>query len=75
MATFRDPSTTADTGMRSARMQAGEMQEKAGEAMEQAQDMASEQFDRLQESIRRNPLAAAGIAAGIGFLLALLARR
>ena len=29
----------------------------------------------MAASIRRNPLQAAGIAAGIGFVLALLARR
>jgi ElaB/YqjD/DUF883 family membrane-anchored ribosome-binding protein len=43
--------------------------------MEQAQDFAQDQYDKLTTSIRRNPLQAAGIAAGIGFVLALLARR
>jgi ElaB/YqjD/DUF883 family membrane-anchored ribosome-binding protein len=52
-----------------------EFQEKSNEAIGQAQQMASEQLDQLQGMIRRNPLAAAGIAAGIGFFLALLARR
>jgi ElaB/YqjD/DUF883 family membrane-anchored ribosome-binding protein len=36
---------------------------------------ARDQYDELIASIRRNPLQAAGIAAGIGFVLALLARR
>jgi ElaB/YqjD/DUF883 family membrane-anchored ribosome-binding protein len=45
-----------------------------------AQDKISEtvvedQYDKLAGTIRRNPLQAAGIAAGIGFVLALLARR
>lgn len=41
----------------------------------QAQHVAQEQLDKLAVAIRRNPIQAAGIAAGIGFLLALLARR
>jgi ElaB/YqjD/DUF883 family membrane-anchored ribosome-binding protein len=44
-------------------------------AVDQAQTMAQDQYDKLTASIRRNPLQAAGIAAGIGFVLALLARR
>jgi ElaB/YqjD/DUF883 family membrane-anchored ribosome-binding protein len=40
-----------------------------------AQHVAQEQLDRLADSIRRNPIQATGIAAGIGFALALLARR
>lgn len=47
----------------------------ASTAQEQAQNLAQEQYDKLEASIRRNPLQAAGIAAGIGFVLALLARR
>ena len=50
-------------------------QDKFNETVEQAQNLAQEQFDKLEASIRRNPLQAAGIAAGIGFVLALLARR
>lgn len=41
----------------------------------QAGVTAQEQLDRLAEAIRRKPVQAAGIAAGIGFMLALLARR
>lgn len=41
----------------------------------QAGQTAQEQIDRLAEIIRRKPVQAAGIAAGIGFMLALLARR
>ena len=37
-------------------------------------DVAREQYDNLVTVIRRNPLQSAGIAAGIGFVLALLAR-
>jgi ElaB/YqjD/DUF883 family membrane-anchored ribosome-binding protein len=50
-------------------------QDRISETVEQAQVMAQEQYDRLTASIRRNPLQAAGIAAGVGFVLALLARR
>ena len=54
---------------------ASSAQEKFNETVEQAQDLAQVQYERLEVSIRRNPLQAAGIAAGIGFVLALLARR
>ncbi len=45
------------------------------DAAGQAQQAAQEQLDKLAASIRRNPLQATGIAAGIGFVLAMLARR
>lgn len=45
------------------------------DAANRAQELAYEQYDRLEASIRRNPLHAAGVAAGIGFFLAVLARR
>lgn len=38
-------------------------------------DTARDQYDSLTKAIRRSPLQAAAIAAGIGFVLALLARR
>lgn len=60
---------------RHARDLAGSAQDALGDTMEQAQVIAQEQYDKLTDSIRRNPLQAAGIAAGIGFVLALLARR
>ena len=50
-------------------------QDRMSDTMEQAQDFAQDQYDKLTTSIRRNPLQAAGIAAGVGFVLALLARR
>jgi ElaB/YqjD/DUF883 family membrane-anchored ribosome-binding protein len=50
-------------------------QDKFNDTVEQAQALAQEQYDKLAASIRRNPLQAAGIAAGVGFVLALLARR
>jgi ElaB/YqjD/DUF883 family membrane-anchored ribosome-binding protein len=50
-------------------------QDKLADTVDQAQTMAQEQYDKLTLSIRRHPLQAAGIAAGVGFVLALLARR
>ena len=54
---------------------ANSAQDRFNETVEQAQALAQEQYDKLAANIRRNPLQAAGIAAGIGFVLALLARR
>jgi ElaB/YqjD/DUF883 family membrane-anchored ribosome-binding protein len=54
---------------------AGTAEEKIAATVEQAQALAQEQYDKLTAAIRRNPLQAAGIAAGVGFVLALLARR
>ena len=40
-----------------------------------AQEQALEQIDKLSDSIRSKPLQAAAIAAGLGFLFAVVARR
>ena len=71
------PGRTAPTASleRQARDLASSAQDKITDTVEQAQALAQEQYDKLAASIRRNPLQAAGIAAGIGFVLALLARR
>jgi ElaB/YqjD/DUF883 family membrane-anchored ribosome-binding protein len=45
------------------------------EAAGQAQYMAQDQLDKLSAAIRKHPLQSAGIAAGLGFALALLARK
>jgi ElaB/YqjD/DUF883 family membrane-anchored ribosome-binding protein len=50
-------------------------QEKISSGADQAQSFAQDQYDQLTASIRRKPLHAAAIAAGIGFVFALLARR
>jgi len=42
---------------------------------DQAQQVATEKLGDLETAIRRNPLRAAAIAAGVGFVLALIARR
>ncbi|MFA6141056.1 MAG: DUF883 C-terminal domain-containing protein [Hyphomicrobium sp.] len=66
---------TTSTTSRQVNDLANTAQDKFNETVEQAQDFAQEQYDKMAASIRRNPLQAAGIAAGIGFVLALLARR
>lgn len=67
--------TTAEsmTGSASAAMSAAgdQISEVAG----QAQGLAQDQLDKLSASIRKNPIQSAGIAAGLGFALALLARK
>lgn len=68
-------STTSSSFEKQARDIASNAQDKLNETVEQAQTIAQEQYDKLAASIRRNPLQAAGIAAGVGFVLALLARR
>jgi len=49
--------------------------EQLGETADQAKQIAHDQLDRLAGRIRTKPLQSAGIAVGIGFVLALLARR
>lgn len=54
---------------------AGEAGEKMGETVANVRQVAADSFDKVETAIRRNPLAAASVAGGIGFLLAVLARR
>jgi len=49
--------------------------EAVGEAVGQAGEMAQEKLDSMAAYVRRNPLQATAIAAGIGFAFALIARR
>jgi len=70
--TYRSP---GQAGNNSVDNLATSAQETISSAVDSAQTLAQDQYDKLTASIRRNPLQAAGIAAGIGFLLALLARR
>lgn len=46
-----------------------------GETAENLRHVANDGLDRVEVAIRRNPLASAAIAAGIGFVCAALARR
>ena len=70
--TYRSPGQSANNAVDNL---ASTAQDKINSAVDQAQTMAQDQYDKLTASIRRNPLQAAGIAAGVGFVLALLARR
>lgn len=70
--TYRSPGQSANSAVDNLTSAA---QDTFNSAVDQAQSMAQDQYDKLTASIRRSPLQAAGIAAGIGFVLALLARR
>ncbi len=47
----------------------------AGKQLNRAQDKAMETASEAEEAIRRNPLQAVAIAAGLGLLLGVLTRR
>lgn len=49
--------------------------DKVSETVANVRHAATENFDKVEAAIRRNPLAAASIAGGLGFFLAVLARR
>ena len=70
--TYRSPGQSPNSAVDNL---ASAAQDTFNSAVDQAQTMAQDQYDKLTASIRRNPLQAAGIAAGVGFVLALLARR
>jgi ElaB/YqjD/DUF883 family membrane-anchored ribosome-binding protein len=70
--TYRSPGQSANNAVDNL---ANTAQDRINSTVDQAQAMAQDQYDKLTASIRRNPLQAAGIAAGVGFVLALLARR
>ena len=44
-------------------------------AVGQAADMAQEQLDGMSKYVRKNPLQATAVAAAVGFVFALIARR
>jgi ElaB/YqjD/DUF883 family membrane-anchored ribosome-binding protein len=46
-----------------------------GATAKEVADAARDQYDNMLIAIRRSPLQGVAIAAGIGFVLALLARR
>lgn len=79
MSMSRSELETGRTGASEAREQVGaavgEMKDKAQSMLEHAETLASDGLDRFEVAVRRNPLASAAIAAGVGFFLAVLARR
>jgi ElaB/YqjD/DUF883 family membrane-anchored ribosome-binding protein len=52
-----------------------EMAGKVADTAKDVQQQAKAQMDRLSVSIREKPLQSAAIAAGLGFLFAVVARR
>ena len=48
--------------------------EVASATMTEVADAARDQYDSVLATIRRNPLQAVGIAAGVGFVAALMVR-
>ncbi len=70
---YTRPGAAASTG--SVSDLASAAQERLSDTVDQAQALAQDQYDKLTVTIRRNPLQAAGIAAAVGFVFALLARR
>ena len=51
-----------------------EVSDLATATISEAKEVARDQYDSFVALVRRNPLQSAGIAAGIGFLAALVAR-
>jgi len=53
----------------------GSIKTAGGHQAERVQDAAGEALAAIEESVKRNPAQALGIAAGIGFLLGIILRR
>jgi ElaB/YqjD/DUF883 family membrane-anchored ribosome-binding protein len=53
----------------------GSIARAGGHQAERAQDALNEAAAALEASVRRNPVSALGIAAGVGFLLGVVLRR
>lgn len=69
---FNRISSEAEQAVRSAASAAAAVAEDvAGDVKARAE----EQFDRMESAIHRNPMAAVAAAAGVGLILALIARR
>ncbi|MDZ4842800.1 MAG: hypothetical protein SH859_11775 [Hyphomicrobium aestuarii] len=72
----KDTANDAAASTRNAiRDTADSMSTAAGNTMKSAGEASSEQLEKMEKLVRANPLAAAGIAAGVGFMIAMLARR
>ena len=50
------------------------VKEVAAATVQEAKTVALDQYDIMVRSIRRNPLQAVALAAGVGFIFALIAR-
>lgn len=58
-----------------ARAKASEMKEMARQRLEEARHQVRQTGNQLNEKVQRNPWAAVGIAAAIGFLMGLMMTR
>jgi ElaB/YqjD/DUF883 family membrane-anchored ribosome-binding protein len=67
--------STSDKAMDNASAAFEKGSEKVNEVVQATKDGAQAQVEKMEILIRQNPMAATGIAAGIGFVVALLARR
>lgn len=68
-------SDTASQVGHDATIAAKDIGRKASAAVDQASDLAHEKLESMAAYVRRNPLQATAIAAGVGFVFALIARR
>ena len=77
--TARDNIERAGDATSSAAQKAGDVAKSVSrdvsDAVGQAADMAHEQLDSMTKYVRKNPLQSTAIAAAVGFVFALIARR
>lgn len=73
------PSTQAEGSQHAVGASVAEMAATAGDQLTDVASKTKEavgvQYDKLADAIRERPMQAAGIAVGVGFVLALLTRR
>jgi ElaB/YqjD/DUF883 family membrane-anchored ribosome-binding protein len=72
---MKDVGDAASRAATSAQAQAKSMGRDMADTAESLGDMAQDRIDGMANYVRRNPLQATAIAAGVGFVFALLARR
>lgn len=77
--TARDTIERAGDATSSAAQKAGDaartVSREVSDAVGQAADMAHDQLDSMTKYVRKNPLQSTAIAAAVGFVFALIARR
>ncbi len=73
--TIEDAGDAAKAGATSAGESMKAMSRDVSHAVETATEVAQEKIDTMAAYVKRNPLQATAIAAGVGFVFALLARR
>ena len=73
--TYDSVRATAEQAEDMALRAGNELKDKVTDAASNIQQEAKTQMDRLSVSIRDKPLQSAAIAAGLGFLFAVVARR